>query len=255
MKRDLIINELNDLMKESEEILATKWSSIMGGRDCVDYASFNGWFTKVKTLISAILPADNEFRTKIFEYKNNYFTDVKSICNILRSIMEYENKGLINFSNPIKDTKKIDISFLFNKFHKIARQLRYRYNNRQTLDINDEYDVQDLLYSLLILLYDDIRREEWTPSYAGKSARQDFLIKKEQIVIETKKTRNTLTDKELGDELIVDITRYKKHPDCKQLICFIYDPEGRIANPKGFIDDIESSNDGFVKIYINPCDS
>ena len=253
MKRDLIVEELNNLLKESDELLKTKWNAgIPGSRDCVDYATFCGWFTKVKTLISSILPVGNEFRTKIYEYKNNYFSDAKSIASILKSIIEYEGKEMITFASLMKDTKNIDISVIFKNFHKIVRQLRCRYDNRQTLDVNDEYDVQDLLHSLLILLYDDIRKEEWTPSYAGKSARQDFLIKKEQIVIETKKTRKSLSDKELGDELIIDIARYKKHPDCKQLICFIYDPEGRISNPKGFIDDIESSNDGFVKIYINP---
>ena len=45
--------------------------------------------------------------------------------------------------------------------------MRSRYNNRQTSDINDEYDVQDLLHSLLTLYFDDIRREESNPSYAG----------------------------------------------------------------------------------------
>ncbi len=57
------------------------------------------------------------------------------------------------------------------RFHKIAKQLRNRHDNRQTLPIKDEYDVQDLLHALLYLYFDDIRAEEWTPSYAGKSAR------------------------------------------------------------------------------------
>ena len=58
----------------------------------------------------------------------------------------------------------------------------------------------------------------------------DFLLKKEKIVVEVKMTRRGLADKEVGDQLIVDIERYKKHPDCNTLICFIYDPDGRIMN-------------------------
>ena len=39
----------------------------------------------------------------------------------------------------------IDDIQICNKFHQVARQMRSRHNNRSTLDINDEYDVQDLL--------------------------------------------------------------------------------------------------------------
>jgi len=34
-------------------------------------------------------------------------------------------------------------------------------------------------------------------------------------------------------ELIIDIAKYRKHPDCKMLYCFVYDPDGNIRNPKG----------------------
>lgn len=36
----------------------------------------------------------------------------------------------------------------------------------------------------------------------------DFLIKDHQIVIETKVTSETLRDKEIGNQLIEDITHY-----------------------------------------------
>ena len=84
------------------------------------------------------------------------------------------------------DTEVI-LERIFMRFYKIARQLRNRHGNRQTLSIEDEYDVQDLLHALLHLYFDDIRPEEWTPSYAGKSARVDFLLKNEKTVIEVKK--------------------------------------------------------------------
>ena len=141
---------------------------------------------------------------------------------------------------------------IFSKFHKVVRQLRNRYSNRPTLDVNDEYDVQDLLHSLLQIYFDDIRPEEWTPSYAGKSARTDFLLKNEKVFVEVKKTRNGLADKEVGEQLTLDIAKYKSHPDCEKLYCFVYDPEGRIVNKDGIISDLESPNDGFVKVIIKP---
>ena len=68
----------------------------------------------------------------------------------------------------------------------VARQLVRRHQDRSTLLIEDEYDVQDLLHSLLSIFFDDIRPEEWTPSYAGKSSRVDFFLKPHGIVIELK---------------------------------------------------------------------
>ena len=142
---------------------------------------------------------------------------------------------------------------LLKRFHLIVRQLRDRYDSRQTLSVEDEYDVQDLLHALLLVDFDDIRPEEWTPSYAGSSSRLDFLLKKEQIVIETKKTRNGLGAKEIGEQLIIDIEKYRGHPDCKTLVCFVYDPEGRIGNPKGIENDLNRiEGDLTVKVIIVP---
>lgn len=140
-----------------------------------------------------------------------------------------------------------------NRFHLVVRQLRSRHDQRQTLDVNDEYDVQDLLHALLRIDFDDIRPEEWTPSYAGKSSRIDFLLKEHQIVVEVKKTRRGLGVKELGDQLIIDIARYKQHPDCNRLICFIYDAEGLIGNPSSLERDISSKSDEFeVQVIVAP---
>src|SRR5205085_2822359 len=118
--------------------------------------------------------------------------------------------------------------------------------NRTTIIIADEYDVQNLFHALLKLFFDDVRREEWTPSYAGKSSRIDFLLKDEEIVIEIKKTRSTLRDKEISDELIIDKERYQAHPQCKTLIAFVYDPDRYIDNPKGLEVDLNASKDSMV---------
>ena len=97
-----------------------------------------------------------------------------------------------------------------------------------------------------------VRAEEWTPSYAGGCERMDFLLKNLQTVIKVKKTRPKMTMKSLGEELIIDIEKYKAHPDCKQLYCFVYDPDGFLGNPKAIKNDLEKSHEGFVKIFIRP---
>ncbi|EJF8822134.1 malate dehydrogenase, partial [Salmonella enterica subsp. enterica serovar Infantis] len=115
----------------------------------------------------------------------------------------------------------------------------------------DEYDVQDLVHALLTLHFDDIRPEEGSPSFAGSSSRQDFLLKKEKIVIEVKKTRRSLGANKIGEELLIDMARYRAHPDCETLVCFVYDPEGWVTNPKGVIDDLEGKDtEGKTRVVI-----
>ena len=121
------------------------------------------------------------------------------------------------------------------------------------MEITDEYDVQDLLNAILRLHFEDVRPEEWTPSYAGGNNRMDFLLKNEEISIEVKMTRNGLKDKELGEQLIIDIAKYKAHPNCKTLYCYVFDPDGHIRNPRGLENDLTKEHDGLdVKVYIRP---
>lgn len=192
--------------------------------------------------------SQNIIKIKNNEFVTNYDVHYRntSLLPQLLELIEKENFD-IPIDNPIIEVKEKSLNNLMriiDRFHFIAKQLRNRYNSRNTLDISDEYDVQDLLHSLLYLYFDDVRAEEWTPSYAGKCARQDFLLKNEDIVIEVKKTRNGLSAKELGDQLIIDIARYKSHPNCKNLVCFVYDPEERITNPVGITNDLSSNSEG-----------
>jgi hypothetical protein len=156
---------------------------------------------------------------------------------------------------PIADSDVTAIVRLIcQRFHSVAVQLAKRHAKRETLNIGDEYDVQDLLHALLRLHFDDVRAEESTPSFGGGAARMDFLLKQEQIVLEAKMTRSDLKDKEITDELIQDVARYKSHPDCKKLVCIVYDPAGLLKNPTGIISDIEqlSTESLAVEVHVAP---
>lgn len=151
---------------------------------------------------------------------------------ILTAVREDLTAGTIGKAKATLDPL-LTVVKLCSRFHQVARQLRSRREDRATLDVRDEHDVQDLMHALLWIDFVDVRPEEATPSYAAKSSRMDFLLKQEQIVIEVKRTRPGLGAREIASELIEDIDRYKAHPECKALVCFVYDPEGLVANPRG----------------------
>ena len=175
--------------------------------------------------------------------------DIMGRLELFEEPTAVSNGGTFDKNQTVKKLKKI-----LNCFDKIARQLRDRYDDRNTLEIKDEYDVQDLLHALLRLEFGDIRKEEWTPSYAGSSSRMDFLLKQEQIVLEVKKTSNRLKEKEIGDQLTIDIAHYQKHQNCRTLACFVYDPERYIRNPKGLENDLiaQSTPNMLVVVVVTP---
>ena len=98
------------------------------------------------------------------------------------------------------------------------------------------------------------RPEEFSPSNSGSNSRIDFALKNEKIIIEVKFTSESLTAKELGEELLIDIGRYIEYPDCRDLQIFVYDPREHVSNKKGLINDLQkkSTDDLKVTVIITP---
>lgn len=131
--------------------------------------------------------------------------------------------------------------------------LAYRRKDARSLLFESEYDIQDLLHSQLRPWVADIRPEEFTPSYAGSATRMDFLLPAHSLVIEVKRIRDKAHAARVGDELIVDIEHYRRHPDCARLWCAVYDPSMLIRNPAGVVSDLEHSRstpDGLSSVRV-----
>jgi hypothetical protein len=158
----------------------------------------------------------------------------------------------LKFAGEKIDAVKIIIE-LSQRFKIISRQLKNRHAQRPTLEINDEYDFQDLFNSLLKVFFDDVRAEEWTPSYAGGNKRTDFLLPEFGIAIELKHSRASMSQKDLGDQLVIDIENYKRHPSVRIIICLVIDYENHILNPAGIERDITYVKDKYsvvTKIFV-----
>lgn len=249
-------------------------SELLNGSTNYDCQKIERWQHRVKIFLEENI--DTEIAIKFinegteissFDWYENICGELKSKNSFLQSIKNDIEQNPEFWKNRLSKNKKnqeilgqfeIDsiniVRKICSQFHIVAKQLGYyRYENRNTITITDEYDVQDLLHALLKIFFDDVRSEEYTPSYAGGSSRIDFLIKSEKIAIETKKTRKGLKGKQIADQLFVDIERYKKsHPSCKYLFCFVYDPENLIQNPIGFEKDINEKHKGEAEVLVCP---
>jgi hypothetical protein len=231
--------KFSDEVKELEDLEGLEWGiSVSDCVRCMQPKSFVGSLTDMQKGLD--VPPHIQFQANIIHLssKNSDCLDfIKRAKKLIRKIQIRGNlvQECPNTLNGIENITKI-----CNSFHAVARQLRVRYSSRDTLSIDDEYDVQDLFHALLKIFFEDVRPEEWTPSYAGSSSRVDFLLPQEKIVIELKKTRKGLGAKEVGNQLLIDVARYQSHPDCKNLVCFVYDPEGKIGNSKGLENDLNN---------------
>jgi len=139
------------------------------------------------------------------------------------------------------------------RLHAVARQLRLRKDSRPTVEVEDDYDLQDLLRALLKMEFDEVGTDEWTPPYAGSITRTTLLLNREQIAIVAKKTRPGMTTKEIAEQVAADSAFYSARNKCTTLFCFVYDPEGRIGSPKRLETDLTSVSDRYnVEVLVAP---
>lgn len=139
------------------------------------------------------------------------------------------------------------------RFHLVARQLRLRKEYRPTLEITDEYDLQDLFYALLRLQFDEVGTEEWTPPYADGARRTSYLLDWEKTVVVVKQTRSGLTSRDIAEQIATDKAHYSGRPNGATLLCFIYDPDGRVGNPRGLEADLSTVGDTYrVEVIVAP---
>ena len=190
--------------------------------------------------------------------KNTFSPQVqKKINDILVRVANFKTEVddiLSKYKPPPLHKEATEIlEYLFPRFHSVVEQLEQRQRKREPFIVRDEYDVQDLLHSLLRIYFEDVRAEEYCPSYAGTSPRIDFFLKRKQIAIEAKMTSENHREKRVREELILDKEYYSKKKGCRLLYCLLYDPRAWIKNPRGFEDDLYEKSEKFeTKVFIVP---
>lgn len=255
----LILKKLDELIQTGNTVANSKLTNTYLP-DMISSIPFFSWTAEVLQFFNDNFESNLSYRS-LFLNKvvkaTNYNPPSKYHAvfgvNILQKLKKYVIENPRNYEHEKTDVIEQLIQ-IFKNFHRVAVQLAKRKHGRPPYIIENEYDVQDLLYAFLSILFDDVRREEWTPSYCGSSKRVDFLLKKEKIIIESKIASETHNAKDIGDELLIDIAHYKEISFCDVLICVIYDPGCHIENPLGFTTDIEknSSNNFLVSVDIIP---
>lgn len=119
-----------------------------------------------------------------------------------------------------------------NSVKKITQTRRKGHNE---FKINDEYDVQDLLYVILKPLFPNLIDEDPNQKVGGVSNKIDLVIREEKILIEVKMIKESdINEKKFIEELKIDIESYHSNPNLEFLFAFIYDPQNKTKDKQNF---------------------
>lgn len=145
---------------------------------------------------------------------------------------EFSTTSYINLS--AKDIVQQVLANFQNATNKITQARRA---GRNSFMIKDEYDVQDLLYSLLKGIFPLMKEEDPVPRQGAKSSRIDLILRDEGILIEVKMIKEgDSNEKDFVEQLKTDIQSYHQSEWLRHLICFVYDPFGKTKDKQNFYD-------------------
>ncbi len=156
------------------------------------------------------------------------YTNLSKIYSYVLSAKEKINQGLI-VRESILPSVNVLLSVL-NSFPDVVSRLKHRRSGKSTLDINDEYDIQDILYVMLKGMFPTLQYEDPTSKVGPNSSRADFTILDLCVFIEVKHVSQKGKEKTVHDECLTDIQKYGKQEGCQKIIFFIYDPNKCIDN-------------------------
>lgn len=199
-----------------------------------------------------------EFRQEIRQkqkYMKNRFSDeankekmLAAKENILESLCDFLNRENKSSDNKYLMRYLHDFYMFMEALHEreLDRRATMIKDNLQQIKIENEYDLQHLLYAVLKPLYPDIRKEVAEDSGVGM-IRSDLKIPCLNSVVEAKCTREKMSLKKLTEEIEADMVHYSE----EHIVFFVYDKAKIIKDKQSYENYFNRIFDGKdIKIVI-----
>ena len=154
-------------------------------------------------------------------------------------IIEDLRRSLITRSLPTKyqnlTAREMARQVLVEFGNSVKKITRDRRKGHDFFEINDEYDVQDLLYVMLKALFPKLITEDPAPKVGVTYTKIDLIMREEEIIIEVKMIKQTDSDEKIFiGQLKNDIQSYYLYPYLKELLIFVYDPQNKTRDVQNF---------------------
>ena len=193
-------------------------------------------------------------------YQKNDYSDMENVRNLCeakkRTISYIENsiiKGEYGTTGDFSESEKVKILCkMVGNFHEFLVALWTRIPHQKagtrkeaydSIKICNEYDLQHLMYAYLKPVFLEIRDE--IPEDSGYSGTRVDLKIDENIVVETKCSRASMTEHKLIEEISSDIVLYKHG----YIVIYVYDRERIIKNVHAFRNNFNNITEA-KKVFI-----
>ena len=173
------------------------------------------------------------------EYVNIAIRELVNIDLDIHSLLLLEDieKLLLEVKFISKNSEEI-LRDIFNNFpNAVQKIIKNRRKGHPEFEINDEYDVQDILYVIVKSFFPNMRDEDPIPKVGGKSTKIDLILREEKILIEVKMIKEKDSNEtHFIEDLKVDFESYHKCVWLEKLFCFVYDPFKKTRDISNFND-------------------
>lgn len=185
----------------------------------------------IKLILGFDSPTENDLDLAIADILTND-PDVQT-----QILFEDLEKVLMRIKYVNKDSEELVRDILNNFCNAIQKIIKDRRKEHQVFKIEDEYDVQDILYVILKSTFPNLKDEDPIPKLGGRSTKIDLILKEEKILIEVKMIKDSdKNELHFIDQLKVDFESYHECKWLKKLFCFVYDPYNKTRDISNFQD-------------------
>lgn len=152
-------------------------------------------------------------------------------------LLEDLEKSLLKIKYINFNSEELIRNMLNNFSNSIQKIIKNRRKGHAEFTINDEYDVQDILYVILKSVFPHLRDEDAIAKVGAKTTKIDLILREEQILIEAKMIKQSDTNEtHFIEELKVDFESYHQCNWLSKLFCFVYDPYKKTKDLSNFHD-------------------
>ncbi len=166
------------------------------------------------------------------DYYPVQISNLEKLKTICLGAIEKLKTGFLVRANILPDLSLL-LSIL-NSTPDVIGKWKHRRQGKDTVEIKDEYDIQDFLYAMLRGAFPTLQYENPTKKTGLTSNIADFTIEDLGLFLEVKYIANQQGAKRAQKECKEDIISYGKQDTCNKIIFFIYDPNKCIANQYAF---------------------
>lgn len=163
--------------------------------------------------------------------RKNMLRAKENLLFYLESMLSDNQEKKLKFSDDCLEKYLNNFYLFLEAFKEVIPDKRASLSaaDLQKIKIENEYDLQHLLYAALKPIYEDIRKEVTEDSGVG-AIRSDIKIPSLNVIIEAKCSRKSMNLKKLTEEIEADIVHYQ----ADTIYFYVYDKEKIIKDRHAF---------------------